>query len=168
VKDGSMPRKFRRRSVSAREEFYIYEDISALNCRRTRRISYDRGETLALNGHAIRCYTPAGVHVGYELVQQVTYVKNGAIGSRPRPSMLTARDMELIAGLYGESKTENMPESQRVTRVHPVTRRILPPEDDIERAKAKLEEFTPQHLRDARKMLVQSYRREPGPRSLAG
>lgn len=54
---------------------------------------------------------------------------------------ITAADSKLCAGLSGPSRTLGLTEEGRITRFHSVTCRPLPPEDRIERAIAKVNQW---------------------------
>ena len=80
----------------------------------------------------------------YQMVSQAV-VKNG-VAALPVAIVITAREMELVAGQafkYGKSRTAGMTEEQRLTRVHSLTRKQLPAEDAVERAAAKLQYWQP-------------------------
>lgn len=112
-----------------------------------RRISKADGERMIETGHARHVNDCNGEHIGYQM-QQPAPVKNG-VPAKPTPALLSAREMDLIAGrafAHGGSRTSKMSEVQRLTRVHPLSRRVLPPEDEVERAVAKLHALTPRHL----------------------
>jgi hypothetical protein len=54
---------------------------------------------------------------------------------------ITARENRLNAGLAGQSHTIGLTEDRRITRQHPVTFAVLPPEDGIERVRAKVNQW---------------------------
>lgn len=146
----------RRRSPSSRrwreESFLLFDGNIALGWRVTRRISQADGDRMVVTGHARLVNDHNGQHIGYQMQQPSPMVKNGGAIANPTPVMLTVREMDLLAGRgfrFGRSRTEGMNEAQRLTRVHPFTRKLLPPEDEIERAAAKLQAFTPRHLQAA-------------------
>jgi len=148
-----MPRPKRRSPSSKRwreNQYLLFDGNTALGWRVTRRISLDAGERMLASGHARRVNDHNGVHIGYQL-QQPGPVKNG-VPAKPTPALLSAREMDLIAGqafTHGASRTASMTEAQRLTRVHPLTNKLLPPEDEVERAVAKLHALTPRHLQAA-------------------
>lgn len=129
------------------EEFFLYEDEAtrgSLGWRVTRRISREAGERMLVAGHAVQVHDEHGNMVGYHKVD-APLARNG-VGANPMPVVLTAREMDLIAGQFfrhGRSKTAGMSEAQRLSRIDPMTRRLLPPEDGIERALARLESYAP-------------------------
>lgn len=125
----------------------LFDGNTALGWRVTRRISQIDGERMVSTGHARHVNDTNGQHIGYQM-QQPAPVKNGEVSAKPTPAVLTVHEMDLIAGrafARGRSRTARMNEVQRLTRVHPLTRKLLPPEDEIERAEAKLRAFTPRH-----------------------
>lgn len=143
-----MSRRPRRRSRN--DDFLLFDRNTTLGWRVTRRIGYEQGEKLWATGHARRVNDCNGQHIGYQLIQQDK--QSDGLPSLLGPVMLTAREMDLIAGTnfkYGKSRTARMSEAERITRLHPLTRRMLPPEDPVERAQAKLKAFVPRHLQVA-------------------
>ena len=144
-----MPRP-RRRSPSSqrgRSEFQLFDRNTSLGWRVTRRIGYEQGEKLVGCGHARHVNDCNGQHIGYQLLDPSA--KADGLPSVLSPVVLTAREMDLLAGRafqYGKSRTKRMAEAQRITRVHPFTRKILPPEDAVELAEEKFKAFTPRHL----------------------
>ena len=146
-----MARPKRRSPASKRWRencFLLFDGNTALGWRVTRRISQDDGERMIETGHARHVNDCNGQHIGYQM-QQPAPVKNGEVSARATPAVLSSREMDLIAGRAfqnGKSRTERLSEVQRITRVHPFTHKLLPPEDEVERAAAKLKAFTPRHL----------------------
>lgn len=106
-------------------------------------------------GHARPVNDHNGLHVGYQM-QQPAPVKNG-VPAKPTPALLSSREMDLIAGqafAHGKSRTHGRSELVRLTRTHPWTGKLLPAEDEVERAVAKLLALTPRHLQSAAAKLL--------------
>lgn len=146
------PRRRSPASQRGRREFQLFDRNTSLGWRVTRRIGHAQGEKLVDSNYARRVNDCNGEHIGYQLLDPNTIVNEG-LPSVLSPVVLTAREMDLIAGQsfeHGRSRTARMSEVQRITRVHPFTRKILPPEDEVERAAAKLMAFTPRHLQALR------------------
>ncbi len=132
--------------------FVLYGGDETLGYRVTSRVSKLEAERMVRNGRAEETVDDAGSKCYRLLKSAPMAVSNGNAEARPTPAVLSAREMQLIAGRafrYGKSKTATMPEVMRVTRVHPISRKPLAAEDEIERAVAKLEAFTPAHLKCA-------------------
>ncbi len=142
-----MPRPQNLRNI---RPFVLYGGDETLGYRVTSRVSKREAEQMVRNGRAEETVDGAGAKC-YRLLK-IAVVSNGLVSSKPTPAVLSAREMQLIAGQafrFGGSKTARMTEPERVTRVHPISRKPLAAEDEIERAVAKLEAFTPMHLRCA-------------------
>lgn len=141
--------KPRRRSANC-ETFPLYLPPSPLGYTVHDWVTVREGDRLVVNGTAEIQYDGLGFPVGYRLkpVAAGAKIQNGA-DARPVPVMLTVREMDLIAGQKfrrGRSRTAGRTELQRLSRVHPLTKKALPPEDEVERAVAKLHALTPRHL----------------------
>jgi hypothetical protein len=141
----------RRRSPSSQRwrdnQFFLFDGNIALGWRVTRRVSHQDGERMVATGHARPVNDHNGVHIGYQM-QQPAPVKNG-VPAKPTPALLSAKEMDLIAGQAfagGQSRTFGRSEVMRLTRTNPWTGKLLPPEDEVERALAKLRAVTPRHL----------------------
>ena len=113
-------------------------------------VTVREGDRMVLNGQARLHYDALGNPDGYELMPVAgSKVKNGDASSKPTAALLTVKEMDLVAGQKfrgGRSRTAGRSEKERLTRVHPVTGKPLPPEDEVERAVAKLLALTPRHL----------------------
>lgn len=137
-----MPRPERR---SSSQEFVLYQpksETSPCGWAVHGRCSKHRGDLLVDCGSAREVHDQFGSLIAYQLLDrpQKSTVKNGAADAPPTATLLTMKEMDLIAGQkfrFGKSLTARMSEVQRISRVHPLTKKALPAEDEIERAAEK-------------------------------
>jgi hypothetical protein len=108
------------------------------------RCSREHGDKLVFSGSAVEVHDQFGHHYAFQLLDRPAKptVKNGAVDAPPTATLLTPREADLVAGRHfkhGKSRTARMTEIQRLSRLHPLTRKPLPAEDAVERAEAKFE-----------------------------
>jgi hypothetical protein len=143
-----MPRPRRR---TPNYDFVLYDSDISLGYRVNGRISFDCGERMELAGRAVRVYEDvSGKHVGWQKVAERP--KTGGAPADPTPELMCEAEMHLVAGqafVHSRSRTMrlHMNDPRRLTRVW--NGKLLPPEDDVERAVAKLQCLTPRHLQAA-------------------
>jgi hypothetical protein len=131
------------------ESYRVYE----FNRNGSRRIvelaTLRRGQRLVRRGVAEEALDWDGKTLCYRLKDDMPNLARalGADGYRPGydgPSnaALTLAEVDAVAGTnfkYGRSRTAGMSEEKRLNRVHPKTHKVLPAEDIVERATAKLQ-----------------------------
>lgn len=81
--------------------------------------------------------------LAYQMV--ATFKSEKDLPSGASSSSITVRECMMNAGLMGDSHTMGMPEERRISRRHPMNGRALPPEDAMERARAKVAEWPLMH-----------------------
>jgi hypothetical protein len=112
-----------------------------------RKISHAKGKLLVADGRAIQHLDPdTNECLGYQLIACGSAVGVRAGGekaaeaeSKASSCVLTPREAEAAIGLYGPSRTENLPEWSRLQRIAKGLREM----DMVEAAKVKLESFAP-------------------------
>lgn len=135
-----MPRPQRR---NFNQEFILFQpkqEVTPCGWAVAGRCSKQDGDRMVSAGSAVEECDAFGNLVAFRLLDRPMKVQNGAADAPPMAPMLTRREMDLIAGMsfpFGKSRTARMTELQRLARVHPLTRKALPPEDDVERAAEK-------------------------------
>jgi hypothetical protein len=138
----------RRRRRQQDGKLWLFSPVTTLGWRATRWIHPDEGERKVAIGQLRHVLDPSGKLIGYQMAEGMPRDEN--MPSRRAPVSLSVHDMELIAGQTfpkGKSKTAGLPEDLRISRVHPLSGRALPPEDDVERAVAKLGAYAETRLR---------------------
>jgi hypothetical protein len=87
-------------------------------------------------------------HGNFQGCQVLATVKSDSeLPSGASSTSITVNECELNAGLGGRSRTAGLPEDKRISRFRTTDHGILPlpPEDAIERAQAKVKEWTKPH-----------------------
>jgi hypothetical protein len=129
-------------------DFPVYSADTTLGWRVVIRITREQGERMVEQGSAYRVEDSFGKHIGYQKAG-APQVSDKALPSLASSASITARESEANAGVCGESLTENMREDKRVNRLHSRTGKVLPAEDMVERARAKVAAFNPRTWRDS-------------------
>lgn len=130
-----MPRQKHR---SASNEFLLFNPHSTLGWSVARRIGFERGEKMVSSGAAIHVNDEMGNHIGYKL-RSAEESRNPVVKISGATSLTITRFESMAnAGLCGRSVTATMTEEQKLARVHPLTNKLLAPEDEIELAHAKV------------------------------
>jgi hypothetical protein len=118
-----------------------------------RSVSREQGQTLLRAGRVREVLDAATDRLlGYEYLQPCHVARYVAAaeagvqsGSEASATCLTSGEMKAIAGCFGPSRTEGLPEYARLERVRRAAAggRRAEMEDAVERAKAKLEAYRP-------------------------
>jgi hypothetical protein len=103
------------------------------------RVSYAYGEHRAKLGEFRRLCDGFGRMIGYQAVEAR---HDATANSDPSSAALGVREMQANAGLLGRSRTAGLREMDRVGRHHPVSGRVLPEEDFIERTQELVKAYT--------------------------
>ncbi len=98
-------------------------------------VSGAQGEEMMAQGKWRDVYDEAGNHIGYQVI--ANYKSDSEILSGSTSISITVRECELNAGLRGKSHTAGMSEEKRMSR-RSASGKVLPPEDAVERARAKV------------------------------
>lgn len=120
----------------------IFPPDTTLGWRVVGRVSSAVGDKKVANGEWRRVNNELGEHVGYQAL--ATFQTDKDLPSTPSSCSITVRQVELIAGTafkHGKSRTLGMPEEKKICRRNPKSGRALPPEDAVELALAKMEQW---------------------------
>jgi hypothetical protein len=129
-------------------KFPLYSNYTALGWRVVKRISFDVGEASVSVGALVHVFDSFGAHHGYQLADDSP---DKSVPSDSSNGALTEWESAANAGLFGISATKNLREEQRVQRKDPKTHKVLPAEDFIELAEAKVRMQTCSANRDGDK-----------------
>lgn len=151
-------RGLRRGNIGA--NYLLFAAETTLGWRVVRRVSGAQGEEMLARGQWRDVYDASGNHIGYQVI--ASYKTDLEILSGSSSCSITAREIELNAGLRGRSRTAGMSEEQRISRRAPRTGSPLPPEDAIERAIAKVKEWPRSHRDRAVRIYPNPVKRKSG------
>lgn len=130
----------RHRHHSSSRAFLLFNPNTTLGWSVARRIGVDRGEAMVDAGTAIRVNDGMGKHIGYQLRPDNEPRRFAA--SVQSSICITKSELEAAVGLMGKSATRGLSEEDRLSRVHPLTKKALPAEDFIERAEVKVASYS--------------------------
>ncbi len=131
----------RPRHRSANQDLVLFSPNTTLGWRVNRRIGYKRGEEMVDSGAAVHVVNELGQHIGYKL-RSSEESRNPVVKVSGATSLTITRFESMAnAGLMGRSVTARMTEEQKLARVHPLTRKLLAPEDEIELAQEKVKRY---------------------------
>lgn len=128
-----------RRNRSPEQEFILFRATSSLGWAISKRISYDKGERLVDQRVARRVDDEYGKHIGYQPCEP-SEAKDDAPVVRSSPAISQGEILANAGTAFrlGGSRTAKMSEAMRISRTHPRSGKLLPAEDRIERAVAKV------------------------------
>ena len=113
----------------------LYSNDISRGWRVVKDITFNKGEQAVVDGALHHVFDGLGRFAGYQLVDD-SYEQ--MLPSEESTCSISTRESAANAGLLGRSATEYLREEQRLARKARYTERKLPPEDFIERAKAKV------------------------------
>jgi hypothetical protein len=120
----------------------LYAAETLLGWRVIRWISRIKGSDMVAQGFARDVHDEQFNHIGFQLMptrqmEQQQLSMHTSTGLVPRDVMLNAGTQFK----HGKSRTAGMTEDQRLHRTHPTTGKLLPPEDAVELAQARVREW---------------------------
>ena len=127
-----------RRGHAANRNFSLWSSETDYGWRVVRQISFVEGEGKVARGEWRRVADTFGNHIGYQAL--ANFKSDEELPSGASSTSINVWECLLNAGLGGRSRTAGLSEDERISRK---TRfgKPLPPEDDVERAQAKVTEF---------------------------
>jgi hypothetical protein len=134
-----------RRSQSSERSIAVYPADTSLGWRVIRMVSPNVALGKLALGVWREVFDEHRNFVGCQVLQTVK--TDSELPSGASSTSITVNECELNAGLGGKSRTAGMPEDKRLSRFRTTANGILPlpPEDAIERAQAKVKEWTKPH-----------------------
>jgi hypothetical protein len=138
----------RRRNRSTNEQYLLFNPTSVLGWTVIRRIGFDDGERQVELGVARRVNSDDGRHIGYQRCEPGESTLDVIKPAIPSSTAFSRAEADAIACSKWRghrSRTVNLTEEQRMKRMHPVTKRLLPAEDFTERALQKMKVYPAVH-----------------------
>jgi hypothetical protein len=140
----------RLRASNEAHSLNLYPADVTLGWRVIRRVSQARGERKLALGEWREVHDEYGNLQGYQVL--ATFKTDLDLPSGASSTSITVSECELNAGLRGKSRTYGLDEDERLSRRNQQTGKALPPEDAIERARAKVREWPLAHGDRARRV----------------
>jgi hypothetical protein len=129
------------RDTMSNQQLFLYGVNISLGWRIVRTIHRLEGERGVSSGKFREVHEEVtGKLLGYQIIGTVEQRGDQDIPSLASSAAISPREMDANAGLLGRSKTEGRSEDARIRR-DPHTSHLLPMEDFIERAAAKVRVF---------------------------
>ena len=127
---------FRHRSPAS--AYLLFNPNTTLGWSVARRISFERGEQMVAWGTVVQVNDEFGRHIGYKF-RDASEPKTPLIKvSGSTAPTIRAKESMANAGLMGGSRTARLSDEQRLSRIHPLSGKLLAPEDMVERAREKV------------------------------
>jgi len=127
-----------RRAEKGERCVSVYPPDTSLGWRVIYHVSKPQAAAKLASGEWREVYDEHGNFMGCQVL--ATFKQDEELPSGASSSSITVSECELNAGLGGRSHTVGMPEDRRISRRNQVGR-ALPPEDAVERAQAKVNQW---------------------------
>jgi hypothetical protein len=131
-----------RPRIRSANQFLLFSGNTTLGWQVIQRVGFAEGERNAEAGVWQRVYDSiTHNHIGYQPLNTPARQEQTAPSDRPSCAAISLHEMDVNAGLCGQSRTAGLPERMRIERsqrVHPQTGKYLAAEDAIERTVAKV------------------------------
>jgi hypothetical protein len=129
-----------RRAAGSIRCIDVYPADVSLGWRIVRQVTPEFAYKKVLDGQWREAFDDCGNFLGCQVIAAIG-IDRELSDEEESASTITAHENRLNAGLDGRSRTIGMSEDRRITRRHPKTWSALPPEDAIERAIAKVQQW---------------------------